>query len=42
MFFLSLGTATPKSPTVRSPTFSGSPMDSAQNSDTENDQKTPG
>jgi hypothetical protein len=36
------GTVTPKSPTIRSPTFSGSPICSAQNSDTENDPKTPG
>ncbi|CAF4889442.1 unnamed protein product, partial [Rotaria socialis] len=33
-------TATPKSPTVRSPTMSGSPMGSAYNSDTENEPKT--
>ena len=40
IFFI--GTATPKSPTVRSPTYSGSPMGSAHNSDTEMDPKTPG
>ncbi|CAF3956881.1 unnamed protein product [Rotaria sp. Silwood2] len=34
------GTATPKSPTIRSPTMPGSPMGSAYNSDTENDSKT--
>ncbi|CAF3815420.1 unnamed protein product [Rotaria magnacalcarata] len=32
--------ATPKSPTIRSPTMSGSPMGSAYNSDTENEPKT--
>ncbi|CAF4165499.1 unnamed protein product [Rotaria sp. Silwood2] len=35
------GSATPKSPTIRSPTMSSSPLGSAQNSDTENDPKTP-
>ncbi|UJR26061.1 hypothetical protein I4U23_007407 [Adineta vaga] len=35
------GTATPKSPTIRSPTMSGSPMGSTHNSDTENDPKSP-
>ncbi|CAF0893253.1 unnamed protein product [Rotaria sordida] len=34
------GTATPKSPTIRSPPVPGSPMGSAYNSDTENDSKT--
>ncbi|CAF3350264.1 unnamed protein product [Rotaria sp. Silwood1] len=34
------GTATPNSPTIRSPTMPGSPMGSACNSDTENDPKT--
>ncbi|CAF1602307.1 unnamed protein product, partial [Didymodactylos carnosus] len=33
--------ATPKSPTVRSPTISGSPSASAHNSDTEYDPRTP-
>jgi hypothetical protein len=42
MFILLIGAATPKSPTIRSPTFSGSPIASAHNSDTENDPKTPG
>lgn len=35
------GAATPKSPTIRSPTMSGSPIGSAHNSDTENDPRTP-
>ncbi|CAF0811664.1 unnamed protein product [Adineta ricciae] len=35
------GTATPKSPTIRSPTMPGSPMGSTHNSDTENDPKSP-
>ena len=39
---LDLGAATPKSPTVRSPTISGSPLGSAQNSDAENDPQIPG
>ena len=42
IFILLIGAATPKSPTLRSPTFSGSPIGSAHNSDTENDPKTPG
>ncbi len=37
-----LGSATPKSPTIRSPTMSGSPLGSAQNSDAENDTRIPG
>jgi hypothetical protein len=39
---LSIGSATPKSPTIRSPTMSNSPIGSAHNSDTENDPRTPG
>ncbi|CAF1546441.1 unnamed protein product, partial [Adineta ricciae] len=35
------GSATPKSPTIRSPTMSGSPFGSAQNSDAENDTRIP-
>ena len=42
MFISFLGSATPMSPTIRSPTMSGSPLGSAQNSDAENDIKTPG
>ncbi|CAF3530500.1 unnamed protein product [Adineta steineri] len=38
---LASGTATPKSPTIRSPTMSGSPMGSVYNSDGENDPKSP-
>ena len=37
-----LGAATPKSPTLRSPTMSGSPLGSAQNSDVEHDSRIPG
>lgn len=37
-----LGAATPKSPTLRSPTMSGSPLGSAQNSDAEHDSRIPG
>ena len=40
--FLLIGSATPKSPTVRSPAMSGSPLGSAQTSDAENDTKMPG
>jgi hypothetical protein len=39
---LLIGTGTPKSPTIRSPTFSCSSIGSPHNSDTENDPKTPG
>ncbi|CAF0776401.1 unnamed protein product [Adineta steineri] len=35
------GSATPKSPTIRSPTMSGSPFGSAQNSDAENETRIP-
>ncbi|CAM2705562.1 unnamed protein product [Rotaria socialis] len=35
------GSATPKSPTVRSPALSNSPLGSAQNSDAENDTRIP-
>lgn len=37
-----LGSATPMSPTIRSPTMSGSPLGSAQNSDTENEPRSDG
>jgi len=36
------GSATPMSPTIRSPTMSGSPLGSAQNSDTENEPRSDG
>ncbi|CAF4771298.1 unnamed protein product, partial [Rotaria magnacalcarata] len=35
------GSATPKSPTARSPTLSNSPGGSGQNSDAENDTRIP-
>ena len=39
---IDLGSATPKSPTIRSPTMSGSPLGSAPTSDAENENRIPG